>query len=129
MQLNYECIRALLLYFENNLKLKHNGLPEGLKMNHINLANEFPSFTHEDIYYSLRKLVEADYIRVRDKNVAPRVMIVDEITIEGHEFLEASKNETVWKKTIDFVKSKGGGIALEVLKQVLIQFAKDLFLK
>lgn len=129
MQLNYECIRALLLYFEKNLKLKHNGLPEGLKIRHIDFANELPSFSLDDIYYSIRKLIEANYIRVRNKNVAPRVMIVDEITIEGHEFLEASKNETIWKKALEFVKSKGGGIALDVLKQLLVKFSVDLFLK
>lgn len=129
MQLNYECIRALLLYFETNLKINNHGLPEGIKIKNIDFTNDFPSFSPDEIYYSIKKLIEAEYIISRKKEVSPRSMIIDEITFKGHEFLDASKNNSNWKKTIEFVKNKGGGITLEILKQVLIQYAKDLFLK
>jgi DNA-binding PadR family transcriptional regulator len=78
-----------------------------------------PSFSQEDIYNSLSLLVEEGYITVRgNKNIAPRRMIIEGITLKGHEFLAASKNDSVWKKTLESVKSKGGGITLEVLKQL-----------
>jgi len=129
MQLNYECIRALLLYFEDNLRVDSHGLPKGLKVKNIDLEKEFPQFSQEEIYYNIRKLVEAGYIKLRKNDVAPRIMIVDEITLAGHEFLDASKNSSNWKKAMEFVKSKGGGITLDVLKALLIQLAKDLLLK
>ncbi|NLZ46641.1 MAG: DUF2513 domain-containing protein [Clostridiales bacterium] len=129
MQLKHDCIRALLLYLEKNLKINTHGLPEGIKVKNIDFDMELPSFSVNDIYYSIQKLVEAEYIYVRKENVSPRVMIIDEISLKGHEFIDASKNNTVWKKAIEFIKQKGGGITLEVLKQLLIQYSKDMFLK
>jgi hypothetical protein len=43
MQINYECIRALLLYFKENLRAKHNGLPKGIKIWKIDFTNELLS--------------------------------------------------------------------------------------
>ena len=129
MQLKHDCIRALLLYLEKNLKINTHGLPEGIKVKNIDFDMELPSFSVNDIYYSIQKLVEAEYIYVRKENVSPRVMIIDEISLKGHEFIDASKNNTVWKKAIEFIKQKGGGITLEVVKQLLIQYSKDMFLK
>lgn len=43
------------------------------------------------------------------------------LTWEGHEFLDAARDESRWKKALDIMKEKGGGVAFEVLKSVLIQ--------
>ena len=55
MQLNYVCIRALLLYFEANLKLNNHGLPEGIQIKKIDFSKDFPSFSPEEIHYSVKK--------------------------------------------------------------------------
>jgi hypothetical protein len=47
------------------------------------------------------------------------------LTWEGHEFLEASRSSSVWKKTVELVTSKGGGLALELIKEVLMREAKN----
>lgn len=129
MKLNYECIRALLLYFEENLKVNSHGLSEGIKVKNIDLNKEFPSFPNEEIYYSIRKLVEANYIIARNPKMSPRKMIIDEISLEGHEFIDASRNNSNWKKAIEVVKKHGGGITLDILKRILIQLVEEMFLK
>ena len=50
------------------------------------------------------------------------------LTWEGHEFLDAVRNETVWAKTQEVVKSKGGSVSFEVLKELAIQTFKSTFM-
>jgi hypothetical protein len=50
------------------------------------------------------------------------------LTWEGHEFLDAARNETIWKRAWDQVKSKGGTVGLDVMKQLLVVEAKQFFL-
>ena len=50
---------------------------------------------------------------------------VDRLTWEGHEFLEAARNDAFWKKAILNIRNKAGGLGYEVLRQVLVQMAKD----
>lgn len=47
------------------------------------------------------------------------------LTWQGHEFLEASRDEGAWKKAKELVKSKSGALSFDVLKGVLIGLAKD----
>ena len=50
------------------------------------------------------------------------------LTWEGHEFLDAVRNETVWAKTKEVVKSKGGSVSFEVFKELAIHTFKSTFL-
>lgn len=43
------------------------------------------------------------------------------LTWEGQEFLEATKNSTIWNKTLNLIKEKGVGITFEVVKGLLLQ--------
>jgi hypothetical protein len=47
--------------------------------------------------------------------------------LQGHEFLDASRNETVWKKTLKTINEKGGGLTFEVIKALLTQYTKEEF--
>jgi hypothetical protein len=48
-----------------------------------------------------------------------QAFIVTGLTWEGHDFIEAARNETVWRKAMQIVVEKGGGITLEVMKELL----------
>lgn len=43
------------------------------------------------------------------------------LTWAGHEFIEASRDESRWHKALNLMKEKGGGMVLDVLQSVLIQ--------
>lgn len=47
------------------------------------------------------------------------------LTWQGHEFLEASRNETRWNKAKELIKAKSGSMSMDVLKAVLIAMAKE----
>lgn len=46
------------------------------------------------------------------------------LTWEGHEFLDAARENTRWNRAKEIVKSKGAGAMFEMLKAVLIDLAK-----
>jgi Hypothetical protein (DUF2513) len=83
------------------------------------------------VNYHLLLLKEAGYIDVVTmKGLGPGGPQVwpSRLTWEGHEFIDAARNETVWKEAWGQVKAKGGGIAVEVLKALLVQISKHYFL-
>ena len=49
------------------------------------------------------------------------------ITWEGYEFLEAAKDENVWEKAMDSIRSKGIPVTFELLKIALPEVLKMLF--
>ena len=78
---------------------------------------EIDGFTPDEISYHVMLLHEAGYLIGH----AAHVWHVERLTWEGHEFLEASRDDTRWNKAKEIVKEKGGGLAVDVLKQVLLQ--------
>ena len=47
------------------------------------------------------------------------------ITWAGHEFLDASRNNSLWEKAKKVAIEKTGALSFEVLKAILVQFGKD----
>ena len=46
------------------------------------------------------------------------------MTWEGHEFADAARDETRWKKAMGIVEEKGGAVTLDVLKELLLHLAR-----
>jgi DNA-binding transcriptional ArsR family regulator len=49
------------------------------------------------------------------------------LTWNGHEFLDAARNDTIWKKATEIVKEKGGAIPFEVLRVLLTKLVSGVF--
>ena len=47
------------------------------------------------------------------------------LTWEGQDFLEAARNDVVWKKALDRIADKGGGATFEILKAILVALLKE----
>jgi hypothetical protein len=52
---------------------------------------------------------------------------IDRLTMAGHDFLEAAKNDTIWQKAMSTVKEKGNSVSLGVLTQILSALMKQHF--
>jgi DNA-binding transcriptional ArsR family regulator len=52
---------------------------------------------------------------------------LERLTWDGHEFLDATRNETVWSRTKELVKAKGGGASFEVVKALATQASLSYF--
>lgn len=53
-------------------------------------------------------------------------VIITGITWEGHDFLEAIRDESVWNKTKSKVVETAGTVSLEVLKAVAVSVARSM---
>jgi DNA-binding transcriptional ArsR family regulator len=79
----------------------------------------------ETVSYHIRLLWEAGFIDAHDvRTMGDYDYRAKCLTWQGHEFLEASRDDGLWKKAKDTALSKGGGLTLDVLKAVLVELAK-----
>lgn len=77
-------------------------------------------YDRAEIGYHLQLLEEAGYIVAGfayGDNVVQEAL-VDRLTWDGHEFLDAIRNETVWAETKSTVAAAVGSASLEVVKAV-----------
>jgi len=110
-----DLIRKMLLAVEENSA----GFAPDLK---------FEGYTDEQVGYHAYLLVDAGL--ARGANVTAHVSdgpeaIIQSLTWEGHEFIDAARDDSRWQKAKSIVAEKGGGITLDVLKALLISLAKS----
>lgn len=124
MKLNHDCVRELLLYLEEHLELKGNGMPDYIKLDYIVDEGNLSSFPEEDVYYSASKLVEAGFISVASKTSAPRALMIGSITWKGHDYLDSIRDSKVWIAVKE--KTKGlSGVAFEIMKSIAVEVTKQ----
>ncbi|HBG31044.1 MAG TPA: hypothetical protein DDW98_10500, partial [Gammaproteobacteria bacterium] len=86
-----------------------------------------PEKTSEEISYHVQLLHEAgllkaqDYSSIGDYDWKPLTL-----TWEGHEFLDAARNETLWNRAKSIALEKTGGLGFEALKFALTESIKGL---
>ena len=99
MKLNYDCVRDVMLYLEENLNF---GNP--IRDTNINL-----NYDIKEISYSLLKLHEINYL---DGSVSKYMdgdysVITTDITFYGHKFIGEIQSDTIWDKTKSVSKDLG----------------------
>lgn len=111
MKLIHDCVRDIMLYIEDNLKLDNT-----LTINEIqiNLSN----YSIEDITYTCEKLDEAGYLEI--KRYITGDAIVLKMTYNGHQFLDTIRDDSIWKETKSKI-SKIAGVSLPIIQQVAAQ--------
>jgi len=83
-------------------------------------------YSPDDISYHVLLLHEAGLIEALDLSGGDRPLWIPvRLTWDGHEFLEASRDNARWKTAKRILAEKGGGLIFEVLKQLLITLTKD----
>lgn len=83
----------------------------------------------KEAIYHLKLLEQAGYALLKIQGPGDNVMwIYSSLTWDGHEFLSAIKNDTVWSKVKQETVKQGGNIPFEVLKTLAIQVSTKLFL-
>src|SRR4030065_2042015 len=78
-------------------------------------------YSVEEIHYHYALLTEAGLIIAIDASGGKNLTFIPQrLTWQGHEFLEATKNNDAWSKTKE-IMAKSGGFVFEVAKAVLLQ--------
>jgi hypothetical protein len=79
----------------------------------------------QEVSYHIRLLAEAGLLKADDSagNGDELEWCPRQLTWEGHEFLDASRKDTLWQKGKSIVLEKTEGLSFDVLKAVLIKLA------
>jgi len=103
MKRDMELIRLLLI--EQETGAKPDGLasyPEGEQIYNLQLMED-------------AKLVVADFIL--DGEGAARAAVIHRLTWAGHDFLDATRDSTIWKKAKEHVLKPGASWTFDILKE------------
>lgn len=114
MKLNQDCVRELMLELEDILEFD-NGISYE-KVEELKITSDYP---YETIIYTIKKLNEAGYIKAKffyaDNSLYN--LSIDDITWEGHKFLDNIRDNFVWKKTKS-ITSKFSSVSFNVISEV-----------
>jgi hypothetical protein len=117
MKRDIDLIRKLLLHFEEKPNDKVEECPQ------------IEGYSELEIGYHLLLMDEADLLRCERvmSSSSDRVIKVFpfSLTWQGHEFLEASRNDNIWKSALKLAGDKLGVIPFEILKVLLLKMIKE----
>lgn len=115
MVINIDCMRAVLLVLQRELKISisTDSYPSGdfIHMDFTDLFKHLPQYSKEDIWYVVYNLaccgyIEGIYPEHMNKTRLENLSIYN-LTFEGQQFTESIKPETVWNKTKKKIESAG----------------------
>ena len=133
MKLNPDCIRDVLLYLEENLGYTDNQVSMEHKEITIHKIKtdvcEKYSHTNVDVQYSIEKLYEIQYITMRNIQYDSRKYIVsgniNDITWNGHNFLNNVRPKSVWDAT-KAGASKLGLMSIHALSNISMKIVEKI---
>ena len=86
-------------------------------------------YTPAELFYHCTLLEDAGYLETHPRNKPIlRSFSIRRITWDGHEFLDAIRDEGTWKKTKEFVSKKVGSAPLEMVFEVARRFLQEKLL-
>lgn len=83
---------------------------------------EIEGYKENEIAYHLDILIESGLVKGEVVLVASgerRIITIDRLTWEGHEFLDAARNSSVWESAKQTMKTEGIQLPFDVLKDLL----------
>lgn len=121
MELNHECVRDLLLAIE-----KHTTLENYLDHDEILSLPELNIYNGDTVIYTSQKLNEAGFINGSfDFYYDGKTHIsISSLTYDGHNFLDAIRDKSVWMKTKDKA-SKLSSVSLPILFEIGTSILKE----
>ncbi len=116
MRRDPDLIRKLLFHFEEKLDYAAERCPP------------IAGFSELDIMYHMLLLAQAGFLDHQPEWTKSRDRIIRVLgfglTWDGHEFLEAARDDTVWQKAKARVAEKIGGMPFDVMLALLRETAK-----
>ncbi|MEM5663385.1 DUF2513 domain-containing protein [Bacillus cereus] len=121
MKRNMELVRNILIQIE-----EHNPRTV-VKV----IMEENDQFTEDEIDYHLKLMVDAGLIDGQAKRVMGGGLMVNVrgLTWQGHDFLDAARNDKVWEKAEATAQDKGmdlSSLPLDIVKDLLVESTKAL---
>lgn len=119
MKRNMDLIRDLLLYVEDQ--------PPGEIIQTVTYDDE--KYTEAEVFGHLKLLINANFIDGKLQMTHDRggLFMARDLTMAGHDFIDAIRNDTVWNQTKEKVSAIGGSVAMEIIKDIALYYGRQLF--
>jgi len=90
------------------------------------ITPSFDGYTDEVISYHICLLMQAEFVEGIDLRTQTSYEYgVKNLTWRGHEFMDASRNESIWRKAKKFLGPKITTVSIELIKDVLLKYARQ----
>lgn len=101
MKLNLDAMRELLFVIEEQ--------PSDIDVNAVVFDARLDRFDKNELGYVIEKLIEARLLdgRVARPKVGKIEFLINSITFEGHQFIDAIRQDNAWNKVKDFAVKSG----------------------
>jgi hypothetical protein len=124
----------LLRWLLNQAQSCQGGYPtvitNGARYGGKHYSLDIGDLNYEEVCEHALLLGDSGLAEVRNLGISfsgPAGVAIDRLTMEGHDFLEAAKDETLWQKAMTTVNEKGGAVTVGVLTQILSALVKQSF--
>lgn len=118
MQRDINLVRAILIEVEQQESIDVQG--------EIHVSNYSQDVINYHIYIMEQGGLLSGTALKNQSSIIPRFVGVC-LTWQGHEFLDAARDETRWKKAINMVQNHGNSVTIGVLIQLLSSLMKSSF--
>lgn len=116
MKRDLDLIRKILLKIEN------------FNVNEPLAVIKIEGYESDEIAYNISLLKNAEFIEgeilYEMGSVIPSAYVIFGMTWDGHDFLDACRNEGIWEKAKEKLRTIGNDVPIEVIKAVLIDIMK-----
>jgi len=85
-------------------------------------------YTDDAIQHHIRMLLDRGYLKEKGGvsfTYDGVSMTGGAMTFEGSDFLDAARDDTIWRKAMDKIAATTGTVTVEVLKAILVQLSKS----
>lgn len=104
MKLNYDCIRDVMLYIEENQAIDTNGRIKWVGLQQI-INGMTEKYDSGDIVYSVKQLGDSQLLKLKDiSDSGGANYIIGDITPQGHEFINNTRSPKIWKLILEKIK-------------------------
>jgi len=89
---------------------------------------DLSAYTEEQQVYHAALLVEAGLIKgdvLEDGEGEAKGAVMIRLTWQGHEFLDAARNDAIWRKAGERIKKAGVQVTISVLEELLKKLLKE----
>jgi len=114
MKRNFDLIRKIMLEMEE--------LPPDRYLN----SKDVKGYDNEEVYYQMALMEDARLLVLNNvSSLQDRQSFGMRLTWEGHEFLDAARNDTIWEKATSTALEKAGSLTFDIVKSLLAHYIKE----
>ena len=114
MKRNLDLIRVILI------KTEGKEVPSGW------IIPQIEGFSDEEVAYHIKLLIEANFIDGIDLTTKDGYQYgIRNLTWEGHEFLDAGRDDSLWKKAKLKLGPKFFSVSFDIIKEVLVSLTRQ----